>query len=59
MHKEATDASGKLNDFAEVAECLLNNFLKLSKRMLQVLLSNLLRARKTKEHGQSAIAVLR
>ena len=59
MHKEATDASGKLNDFAEVAGMSAEQFSKAFKEDASGAIIKFIEGLgKTKEHGQSAIAVL-
>lgn len=59
MHKEATDASGKLNDFAEVAGMSAQQFSKAFKEDASGAIIKFIEGLgKTKEHGQSAIAVL-
>lgn len=59
MHKEATDASGKLNDFADVAGMSAEQFSKAFKEDASGAIIKFIEGLgKTKEHGQSAIAVL-
>lgn len=59
MHKEATDASGKLNDFAEVAGMSGEQFAKAFKEDASGAIIKFVEGLgKTKEHGQSAISVL-
>lgn len=59
MHKEATDASGKLNDFAEVAGMSAEQFSKAFKEDASGAIIKFIEGLgKTKEHGQSAISVL-
>lgn len=59
MHKEATDASGKLNDFAEVAGMSAEQFSKAFKEDASGAIIKFIEGLgKAEENGQSAIAVL-